>query len=99
MQAQRAILAATQFVIELNKAIQKHADMAPIHRKMIELENSLEPLLARSEPWLLPATTTSPLDLAETVLARSLRCMAAIKLNRYACSRIIQISGLPDTNH
>lgn len=86
MQSQRAILAATQFVIELNKAIKENADMAPIHRKMTELENSIEPLLARSEPWLLPATTTSPLDPAETVLARSLRCMATIKLNRYVYS-------------
>ncbi|CAN8105516.1 unnamed protein product [Discula destructiva] len=81
IQAQRAILAATQFVIELNKAVKEGADMDPIYAKMKELEAFLEPQLSRSESWLLPATTTSPVDSAEEVVARSLRCMASIKLN------------------
>ncbi|KAF3763401.1 hypothetical protein M406DRAFT_347123 [Cryphonectria parasitica EP155] len=81
MQAQRAILAATQFVIELNKALKENADMKPIFERMRELEALLAPLLARSEGWLLPSTTTSPVDPAEGVVARSLRCMASIKLN------------------
>lgn len=82
VQAQRAILAATQFVIELNRAVKENADMLPIYEKMKEMENFLEPLLTQSENWLLTSTTTSPVDPTEAVVTRSLRCMASIKLNR-----------------
>lgn len=82
IQAQRAILAATQFVIELNKAVKENGDMNPIYEKMKDLEKFLEPLLAQSEAWLLTSTVTSPVDPTEAVVARSLRCMASIKLNR-----------------
>lgn len=56
--------------------------MLPIYDKMKEMENFLEPLLTQSENWLLTSTTTSPVDPTEAVVARSLRCMASIKLNR-----------------
>lgn len=82
IQAQRSILAATQFVIELNKAVKENADMYPIYERMKELERFLEPLLSHCEAWLLTSTTTSPVDPTEAVVARSLRCMASIKLNR-----------------
>lgn len=82
LQAQRAILAATQFVIELNAAVKEGVDMSPIYEKMKELEAYLEPLLTQSETWMLPSTTTSPVDVTEEVVARSLRSMARIKLNR-----------------
>jgi hypothetical protein len=81
IKAQRAILASTQFVIELNKAVRDNADMTPIYERMKELEALLEPLLAHSETWLLTSTTTSPVAPGEAVVARSLRCMASIKLN------------------
>lgn len=55
--------------------------MDPIYDKMRELEAFLEPLVARSDAWLLASTTTAPVDPAEAVVARSLRCMASIKLN------------------
>ncbi|KAL2284140.1 hypothetical protein FJTKL_09122 [Diaporthe vaccinii] len=81
IQAQRAILAATQFVIELNKAVRDNAEMNPIYERMKELEALLEPLLSHSETWLLTSTTNSPVAPGEAVVARSLRCMASIKLN------------------
>lgn len=81
IQAQRAIMAATQFVIELNKAVRDNADMNPIYERMKDLEGLLEPLLAHSETWLLTSTTMSPVAPGEAVVARSLRCMASIKLN------------------
>ena len=74
-------MAATQFVIELNKAVRDNADMNPIYERMKELEALLEPLLSHSETWLLTSTTTSPVAPGEAVVARSLRCMASIKLN------------------
>ncbi|KKY31140.1 putative c6 zinc finger domain-containing protein [Diaporthe ampelina] len=81
IQAQRAIMAATQFVIELNKAVRDNADLNPIYEHMKELEALLEPLLSHSETWMLTSTTTSPVAPGEAVVARSLRCMASIKLN------------------
>ncbi|KUI64443.1 hypothetical protein VM1G_11237 [Cytospora mali] len=82
IKAQRAILAATQFVIELNQAVGKEdGDMTPIYERMKELEASVAPLLSRSETWTLTSTTTSPVDPTEAVVARALRCMASIKLN------------------
>lgn len=83
VQAQQAILAATQFVIELNKAIAEGADMSPIYERMKALETSLQPLLLHSETWIFTATNTSVVDPTEDVVARSLRCMASVKLNRY----------------
>lgn len=74
-------MAATQFVIELNKAVRDNADMNPIYERMKELEALLEPLLSHSETWPLTSTTTSPVGPGEAVVARSLRCMASIKLN------------------
>lgn len=74
-------MAATQFVIELNKAVRDNADMNPIYERMKELEALLEPLLSHSETWLLTSTTNSPVAPGEAVVARSLRCMASIKLN------------------
>lgn len=58
-----------------------NADMNPIYERMKELEALIEPLLSHSETWLLTATTTSPVAPGEAVVARSLRCMASIKLN------------------
>lgn len=74
-------MAATQFVIELNKAVRDNADMNPIYERMKELEALLEPMLSHSETWMLTSTTTSPVAPGEAVVARSLRCMASIKLN------------------
>lgn len=74
-------MASTQFVIELNKAVRDNADMNPIYERMKELEALIEPLLSHSETWMLTSTTTSPVAPGEAVVARSLRCMASIKLN------------------
>ncbi|KAJ9144977.1 C6 zinc finger domain-containing protein [Pleurostoma richardsiae] len=81
IQAQQAILSATQFVIELNKAVKAEADMCRIYDRMKELELFLEPLNTMADSWDLISTTTSPVDPTEEVLSRSLRCMARIKLN------------------
>ncbi|KAK3934998.1 Sorbicillinoid biosynthetic cluster transcription factor sor3 [Diplogelasinospora grovesii] len=81
IQAQQAILGATQFVIELNRAVEARADMSQIYEKMKELELLLEPLSQRAEAWNLPSSNTTPVDPSEEVLGRSLRAMAQIKLN------------------
>jgi hypothetical protein len=82
IEAQQAILGATQFVIELNRAVEARADMSQIYEKMKKLEILLEPLNQRAESWNLPSSNTTPVDPSEEVLGRSLRAMAQIKLNR-----------------
>ncbi|KAF6820326.1 C6 zinc finger domain-containing protein [Colletotrichum musicola] len=84
IQAQQAILSATQFVIELNKTVKSGGDMTRIYARMKEMEQYLEPLNTAADSWVLQSTTTTPVDPTEEVLSRSLRCMARIKLNRTA---------------
>ncbi|OLN97976.1 hypothetical protein CCHL11_02644 [Colletotrichum chlorophyti] len=81
IQAQQAILSATQFVIELNKTVKAGGDMTRIYERMKEMEHYLEPLNAMADSWILQSTTTTPIDPTEEVVSRSLRCMARIKLN------------------
>ncbi|KAI1779698.1 hypothetical protein F4818DRAFT_149655 [Hypoxylon cercidicola] len=81
VQAQQAILAATQFVIEFNKARKEQSDMTRIFNRMRELERLLEPLITKSETWVLNCPLTQPVDKRESVLSQSLRCISRIKLN------------------
>lgn len=81
IQAQKAILAATQFVIKLNKARKARSDMSHIFKRMQELESSLEPLITKSETWVLDCPATLPVDYKEVAVAQSLKCLARIKLN------------------
>ncbi|KAI1381820.1 hypothetical protein F4677DRAFT_399845 [Hypoxylon crocopeplum] len=81
VQAQQAILAATQFVIEFNKARKEQSDMTRIFNRMQELERALEPLIVKSEAWVLTCPLTQPVDKTECVLSQSLRCISRIKLN------------------
>ncbi len=84
-------MAATQFVIKLNKARKAQSDMGPIFKRMQELERFLEPLITKSEAWVLDCPVTQPLDRHERVVSQSLKCMARIKLNRYVAGLL---SGL-----
>ncbi|KAI2467131.1 hypothetical protein F4781DRAFT_403158 [Annulohypoxylon bovei var. microspora] len=81
VQAQQAIVAATQFVIDFNKARKEQSDMTRIFNRMKELERVLEPLIAKSETWALDCPLTQPVDRMESVLSQSLRCISRIKLN------------------
>ncbi|KAI2618788.1 hypothetical protein GGR54DRAFT_142717 [Hypoxylon sp. NC1633] len=81
LKAQQSILAATQFVIDFNKARKEQSDMAPIFHRMRELERLLEPLITKSEKWLNTCALTQPVDKNELVLSQSLRCISRIKMN------------------
>ncbi|KAH8194721.1 hypothetical protein TruAng_011114 [Truncatella angustata] len=81
IKSQQAILAATQFVIELNDTMKSHSDMSTVYQKMIELELMLEPLIAASENWVLSCPATQLADQHEAAVAQTLRCMSRIKLN------------------
>ncbi|RYP11423.1 hypothetical protein DL764_000077 [Monosporascus ibericus] len=75
IEAQQAILAATQFVIDLNNARRAQSDMSHIVKRMQELERYLEPLIAKSETWGSDCPQTQPVDNREMVVSQSLRLL------------------------
>ncbi|KAL1836163.1 hypothetical protein VTK73DRAFT_5186 [Phialemonium thermophilum] len=81
IRSQQAILASTQFVIDLKTAMATHSDMTPIYDRMTELDRNLDPLIAASDAWILPGSTTTPVDFSEVAVSRALRGIARIKLN------------------
>ncbi|KAK6085580.1 C6 zinc finger domain-containing protein [Seiridium cupressi] len=77
----QAILTATQFVIDLNEAMNSNADMNIVYRKMVELELFLEPLVTASEIWAFSCSPNQLVDQYEVSVAQALRSMSRIKLN------------------
>ena len=57
--------------------------MNHIFKRMQELERFIEPLIAKSDAWVLDCPATQPVDNQENVVSQSLKCLARIKLNRY----------------
>lgn len=82
IQAQQAILAATKFVMELNRAREAGQGFQRVFERMLELERRLEPMCTRSETWILDCPLLQRVDHDERVLGQSLKCIAKIKLNR-----------------
>lgn len=68
--------------MELKKTVAANGNMTPVYEQMRELEMFLEPLIAQSDAWVFSSTTTSPVDPSEEVVARGLKCIARVKLNR-----------------
>ncbi len=56
--------------------------MKPIYEKMKRLEDFIGPLVEQAETWTFDGPLDQPVDATERVLARSLKAMARIKLNR-----------------
>ncbi|KAH8891105.1 hypothetical protein GQ53DRAFT_649366 [Thozetella sp. PMI_491] len=81
IQAQQAILGATQFVVELNNVVNGNGDMTRIYSRMQELETFLSTLSDQADAWNITSTIATPMDPTEEILSRSLRCMARIKIN------------------
>ncbi|CAK7262671.1 hypothetical protein SEPCBS119000_000094 [Sporothrix epigloea] len=81
IEAQQAILAASQFIIDLNKALATQGDMEPIYRRMVNLENRIAPMVDRAETWTWTGNLAPVVDPSESCLVGSLRNMARIKLN------------------
>ena len=83
IQCQRTILSATQFVVDLNRAMEQKSSLGFLCDRMQELHGVIEPLVASSESWCPQYSTSSSLHSSEAVAAHSLRCMSKIKLHRY----------------
>lgn len=82
VQAQRAILSATQFVVEFNTYMERKENMPFMSDRMKELDSLLEPLTINADGWSSDSTRYD-ISEPEAVVARSMRLMAKIKLNRY----------------
>ncbi|CAF9943450.1 MAG: hypothetical protein ALECFALPRED_000394 [Alectoria fallacina] len=80
LSAQQTILAATQFILDQNKAFETKSNMSYIYEKMQELNSILDPLLARADAWSTDSSTM-PVDASEAVVGLALKSIARIKLN------------------
>ncbi|GAD93982.1 conserved hypothetical protein [Paecilomyces variotii No. 5] len=88
---QRAILAATLAVIELNKALKTGIDLQSKLDRNRELDNEIKLLAAKADAYLPPQSSTKVLEPEESVVADCLKLIgrikvnsARIKLNRYS---------------
>ena len=80
LDAQQLILQCTQFTVALKKAIESRADLAPIHSRMSWLDGEIDSLSARYM-WELTSPSTDSVDGPESVVGKSLKAQAQIKLN------------------
>lgn len=81
LSAQQAILAATQFILDQNKALETKSNISYVYEKMEELNSRLDPLLMRADAWFTNSSIM-PVDASEAVVALALKSVARIKLNR-----------------
>lgn len=81
MSAQQTILAATQFILEQNKALETKSNNSYVYERMQELNSILDPLLAKADAWSTESSAM-PVDASEAVVALALKSIARIKLNR-----------------
>lgn len=82
LSAQQAILAATQFILDQNKALETKSNISYVYERMEELNSRLDPLLMRADAWSTDSSIM-PVDASEVVVALALKSIARIKLNRY----------------
>ena len=83
MQAQQIIVAATQFIIDQNKALQTRSNLSYVYERMQELDSIVEPLVTRADTWSLGPASAMSVDSSEAIVAIALKGIARIKLNRY----------------
>jgi hypothetical protein len=80
LDAQQLILQCTQFTVALKKAVESNSDLAPIHTRMSWLDGEIDSLSARYT-WDLTSPSTEVVDRTESVVGKSLKAQAQIKLN------------------
>lgn len=81
IKSQQAILSATQFVRQLNDALETRSDMLLVYERMQELHSLINGLIASTEQWSHVPASASPVEATESVVASSLKAMSKIKLN------------------
>lgn len=75
------IATATQFVIDLESSLKSESHDLKLWETMAGLERTIEPLVQNAEKW--PYGNSDDMEPSESVVAKSLRMMTRIKLNRY----------------
>ncbi|KAI9815782.1 MAG: hypothetical protein M1827_002178 [Pycnora praestabilis] len=97
LQAQQMIVAATQFIIDLNVALEKRGNLSYVYARMQELESIIEPLIAQADTWSFDTQTSNSVDSSESIVVASLKDIARIKLNsaRIKLHRYCAFSDIP----
>ncbi|EEH22736.2 hypothetical protein PABG_04947 [Paracoccidioides brasiliensis Pb03] len=80
LRTQHALLAATQFVIELNQTLKSKSNMSYVYRRMKELDTWIRPVLeqANAPP---PMSSVGDMNDSEAITAQSIRKISLIKLS------------------
>ncbi|PQE18685.1 c6 zinc finger domain-containing protein [Rutstroemia sp. NJR-2017a BBW] len=91
--AQKIIATATQFVSDLESTIKLNSGSLDLWNRMTELERTIEPLVNEAETWTFHSSG-NPASM-EGDVARNLRLMARIKLNRIKVHRYCAFSDMP----
>ncbi|KAK2792001.1 hypothetical protein FQN52_004107 [Onygenales sp. PD_12] len=79
LRAQHALLAATQFILDLNQTLKSKGQMHHIFERMKKLDGWIQPVLARANN---PPSSPPPANDSEEVVAQSIRNISLIKLSR-----------------
>ncbi|KAF7884803.1 hypothetical protein EAF00_010621 [Botryotinia globosa] len=95
LEAQRVIATATQFVIDLESSLKSESHDLKLWETMAGLERTIEPLVQNAEKW--SHGNSDDMEPSESVVAKSLRMMARIKLNsaRIKIHRYCAFSDMP----
>ncbi|KAK2766980.1 hypothetical protein FQN54_006297 [Arachnomyces sp. PD_36] len=80
LQAQEALVSATQFVIELNQCLKSRSNMAYIYDRMQKLNDWIETILKKANSTPAPLLSADNSYASESVAAQSVRCISRIKL-------------------
>jgi hypothetical protein len=96
IQCQRAIVMATQYVLDLTEILQSSGDLSPMYMRTVEMENLLATLTVVADAWFDRIPNNVPCDSGEAAVAKSLRAIGRMKLNS-ARIKIHRYSAFKDT--
>ncbi|KAG5290979.1 C6 zinc finger domain-containing protein [Histoplasma capsulatum G186AR] len=80
MRAQHALIAGTQFIIDLNQTLKSRGDMSYIYERMKKIDAWIRPVLAQANT-APPVSPVSGITDSEAITAQSIRKICLIKLS------------------
>lgn len=67
LSAQETVFAATQFILDLDKALETKSNMSYVYEVMHELNSRLDPLFTGADAWVTNSSAM-PVDTSEAVV-------------------------------
>lgn len=82
MKTQRIIVTASQFAIDLKSCIENHQSLTEIYERQTALEEELDTLTKEEAVYIEATPSSQSVDGTEAVVAKALRNIGRLKLNR-----------------